>query len=159
VARLDGLSWWQVERHPLLPQWELLEFCASHRIVLQAHTPLGHAHSWLLEHDEMRAVACESGLTAAQIAVQWSLAHGVALVPKCSSLLHARELLAAAHANAAGGSSVGAGVGAGVGGAPVLSSRHMKRLDSLVPPGAAGKRAINPSFMSRPGPSGHLYGW
>ena len=31
----------QVERHVLLPQWELLDWCLSHGIVVQAHTPLG----------------------------------------------------------------------------------------------------------------------
>ncbi|KAJ1628824.1 NADP-dependent oxidoreductase domain-containing protein [Pavlovales sp. CCMP2436] len=31
----------QVERHPLLPQWELAHYCAARGIVLQAHMPLG----------------------------------------------------------------------------------------------------------------------
>ena len=29
----------QVERHPLLPQWELLDFCTNNGILLQAYTP------------------------------------------------------------------------------------------------------------------------
>ena len=33
----------QVESHPYLPEWELLDFCREHGIVLQAFAALGHA--------------------------------------------------------------------------------------------------------------------
>src|ERR1700712_2944614 len=32
----------QVESHPYLPEWELLEFCQQHGIVVLAFAPLGH---------------------------------------------------------------------------------------------------------------------
>jgi diketogulonate reductase-like aldo/keto reductase len=32
----------QVESHPYLPEWELLDFCRQHGIVLLAFAPLGH---------------------------------------------------------------------------------------------------------------------
>jgi diketogulonate reductase-like aldo/keto reductase len=35
----------QVESHPYLPQWELLDFCRQHRIVLPAFSALGHGLS------------------------------------------------------------------------------------------------------------------
>ena len=41
----------QVERHPLCQQRALLAFCAAHRIVLQAHTPLGNGKAVLLQHE------------------------------------------------------------------------------------------------------------
>ena len=135
----------QVERHPLLPQWELLEFCAAHRIVLQAHSPLAHAAEWLLSHAVVRRIATESGLTSAQLCVQWNLCHGVAVVPKCSSREHAREILVAA--------------GADGGACPVLTASQMKWLDSITPPGSAGRRAIAPPFMFKKGASAHLYAW
>ena len=34
----------QVESHPYLPEWELLDFCREHGIVLLAFAPLGHSH-------------------------------------------------------------------------------------------------------------------
>ena len=34
----------QVESHPYLPEWELLDFCREHGIVLLAFAALGHAH-------------------------------------------------------------------------------------------------------------------
>jgi diketogulonate reductase-like aldo/keto reductase len=33
----------QVESHPYLPEWELLDFCREHGIVLQAFAAVGHA--------------------------------------------------------------------------------------------------------------------
>ena len=33
----------QVESHPYLPAWDLLDFCQEHGIVLQAFAALGHA--------------------------------------------------------------------------------------------------------------------
>ncbi len=33
----------QVESHPYLPEWDLLDFCQEHGIVLQAFAALGHA--------------------------------------------------------------------------------------------------------------------
>ena len=33
----------QVESHPYLPEWELLDFCRENGIVLLAFAPLGHA--------------------------------------------------------------------------------------------------------------------
>ena len=35
----------QVESHPYLPEWELLEFCQQHGIILLAFAPLGHGVS------------------------------------------------------------------------------------------------------------------
>ncbi|KAL1507429.1 hypothetical protein AB1Y20_008268 [Prymnesium parvum] len=118
----------QVERHPLLPQWELLDFCVSKRIVVQAHSPLGQGRAELLQHEVIRRVAQESGLSPAQVLLQWNLRHGVAVVPKCSSVSHATEIL----------NSV----------APAttrLSPAQMELIDTLAP---AKKRFVNPPFMS-----------
>jgi diketogulonate reductase-like aldo/keto reductase len=57
----------QIERHPLLPQWELLEACRQSRIIVQAHTPLGHGASRLLAHPVVTAIAAQCGLSAAQV--------------------------------------------------------------------------------------------
>ena len=86
----------QVERHPLCQQRELLEFCAAHRIVLQAHTPLGNGKAQLLQHAAVVRVAQASGLTPAGVLLRWNLAHGVAVAPKCSSTAHAEDVLEAA---------------------------------------------------------------
>ena len=57
----------QVERHPLLSQYDLFEYCNSQGISLQAHSPLGHGNKLLMEHDVILQVSKESNLSAAQV--------------------------------------------------------------------------------------------
>lgn len=87
----------QVERHPLLPQWELLDFCAQRDIQLQAHTPLGQGKDVLLKAVEpiaaqFNAATDTTATTAAQMILAWNLQQGVAVVPKCSTEDHLRQL-------------------------------------------------------------------
>ena len=127
----------------------MLEFCNGHGIVLQAHSPLANGKEWLLQHAVLRRVATESGLTPAQICIQWNVRHGVAVAPKCSSSQHARELLSAAAPHG--------------GRAAVLSAAHMKWLDAIVPPGGQGRRTVAYSVMLKPnsnnGATWPIYGW
>ena len=133
----------QVERHPLLPQWALLEYCLSQRIVVQAHSPLGgtQGRQTLLGHSTIQRVARESGLTPAQVVLQWNLRHGVAVTVKCSTQDHATQLLSAAGPTT-----------------PTLNAEQMAALDKIVPLGEAGKRWIWPQFM-RGGARAEHYAW
>ncbi|GAA0008409.1 hypothetical protein BRDID11002_84170 [Bradyrhizobium diazoefficiens] len=48
----------QVESHPYLPEWDLLDFCREHGIVLQAFAALGHAmEPRVLEDPVITAIA------------------------------------------------------------------------------------------------------
>jgi diketogulonate reductase-like aldo/keto reductase len=125
----------QVERHPLCQQRALLAFCAAHRIVLQAHTPLGNGKPVLLQHETVVRVARATNLTPAGVLLRWNLAHGVAVAPKCSSKAHADDVLDAVRGT--------------------LAPEHMAALDAL----STTHRFVNPKFMSRPGPMGARYGW
>jgi diketogulonate reductase-like aldo/keto reductase len=82
----------QVERHPLLPQWELLDFCAKKDIMLQAHSPLGQGSSDLFEHAVVKEVAVKNKCSPAQVVLRWNLQQGVAVVPKCSSEEHMQQV-------------------------------------------------------------------
>jgi DNA 3'-phosphatase len=82
----------QVERHPMLPQWELIDFCFSQGILVQAHSPLGQGSSDLLGHATIKDIAKMNKLTPAQVVLQWNLLHGVAVIPKCTSKQHLAEL-------------------------------------------------------------------
>lgn len=71
----------QIESHPYLPQWEILEFCRKHEIVLQAFAPLGHAmQPNLLEDPVVLDVSSRVGKTAAQVLLAWALQRGTALI-------------------------------------------------------------------------------
>jgi len=56
----------QVERHPLLPQYDLLDFCDSKGIIVQSHTALGNGSKLLLGNETIVRVARESLMSPAQ---------------------------------------------------------------------------------------------
>jgi diketogulonate reductase-like aldo/keto reductase len=71
----------QVESHPYLPEWELLDFCRTYGIVLQAFAPLGHAmEPKVLEDPVLTAIARRLGKTPAQVALAWAVQRGTAFL-------------------------------------------------------------------------------
>jgi diketogulonate reductase-like aldo/keto reductase len=71
----------QVESHPYLPEWELLEFCREHGIVLQAFAALGHAMApRVLDDPVITAIAKRMHKTPAQIALAWAVQRGTAFL-------------------------------------------------------------------------------
>lgn len=111
----------QVERHPLLAQWDLIDYCERNGIAIQAHSPLGQGKHELLENEVIKKVAADTSMSPAQVAIRWNLQHGVLVTPKCTVPEHALELL----------------------NCKALDANHMKSLDSL----DRGKRFVAPPFM------------
>src|SRR3954470_24245402 len=71
----------QVESHPYLPEWELLDFCREHGIVLQAFAALGHAmEPRVLEDPVITAIANRVHKTPAQVALAWAVQRGTAFL-------------------------------------------------------------------------------
>jgi alcohol dehydrogenase (NADP+) len=69
----------QVESHPYLPQWELLEFCKLHGIAMLAIASLGHGiEPRLLDDPTVITVARQVGKTPAQVLLAWALQRGTA---------------------------------------------------------------------------------
>jgi len=127
----------QVERHPLLPQWDLQLYCALRGICLIAHMPLGGRSGapTLLAHPVVERVARESGRTAAQVLLRWNVQHGCAVVTRAS----------AAHARENGDLAF------------VLSAEHMQLLDSMSAVGTTRfLSAERVPFMRR---HGAAYSW
>ena len=82
----------QVEAHPYLPEWELLEFCRERGIVLLAFAPLGHAMKPRLTDDPViRAIAERTGQTPAQVALAWAVHRGTAFLTTSTNPEHIRE--------------------------------------------------------------------
>jgi diketogulonate reductase-like aldo/keto reductase len=71
----------EVESHPYLPEWELLDYCRRQGIVLLAFAALGHAMKpRLLDDPVITAIAGRLGKTPAQVALAWAIQRGTALL-------------------------------------------------------------------------------
>ena len=71
----------QVESHPYLPEWELLDFCREHGIVLLAFAALGHGMSpKVLDDPVITSIAQRINKTAAQVALAWAVQRGTAFL-------------------------------------------------------------------------------
>jgi diketogulonate reductase-like aldo/keto reductase len=71
----------QVESHPYLPEWELLDFCREHGIVLLAFAALGHGlDPKVLEDPVITRIAQRLQKTPAQIALAWAVQRGAAFL-------------------------------------------------------------------------------
>ena len=71
----------QVESHPYLPEWDLLDFCREHGIVLQAFAAVGHAmEPNLLADLVITAIAQRVHKTPAQVALAWAVQRGTAFL-------------------------------------------------------------------------------
>jgi diketogulonate reductase-like aldo/keto reductase len=71
----------QVESHPYLPEWDLLDFCREQGIVIQAFAALGHAMKpSVLEDPVIAAIAQRVHKTPAQVALAWAVQRGTAFL-------------------------------------------------------------------------------
>ena len=71
----------QVESHPYLPEWDLLDFCQEHGIVLQAFAALGHGmEPSVLEDPVITAIAQRAHKTPAQVLLAWAVQRGTAFL-------------------------------------------------------------------------------
>ena len=82
----------QVESHPYLPQWDLLDFCQKNGIVLLAFAALGHSFEpRLLDDPVITAIAMRLNKTPAQVLLAWALQRGTALLTTSKTPSRIRE--------------------------------------------------------------------
>jgi diketogulonate reductase-like aldo/keto reductase len=82
----------QVESHPYLPEWELLEFCRKHGIVVQAFAALGHAmEPSVLKDPVITAIAARVQKTPAQVLLAWAVQRGTAFLTTSTKPQRIRE--------------------------------------------------------------------
>jgi diketogulonate reductase-like aldo/keto reductase len=82
----------QVELHPYLPQWDLLDFCREHGIVVQAGAPLGHAMPPRIVDDPViTRIAQRVHKAPAQVALAWAVQRGTAVLTTSTSPRHIQE--------------------------------------------------------------------
>ncbi len=84
----------QVESHPYLPQWDLLDFCREHGIVVQAGAALGHGlDPKVVDDPVIKAIAQRVHKTPAQVALAWAVQRGTAVLTTSTTRRHIEENL------------------------------------------------------------------
>ncbi|HUB15070.1 MAG TPA: aldo/keto reductase [Acetobacteraceae bacterium] len=82
----------QVESHPYLPEWKLLDFCRQHGIVLLAFAALGHSSNpRLLDDPVITSIAQRVHKTPAQVALAWAVQRGTAFLTTSTNPNHIQE--------------------------------------------------------------------
>lgn len=79
----------QVEFSPFLYQKELLEYCASKGIAVEAYSPLTRGKR--LNDTTIEEIAKTYHKTSAQIMLRWSIQHGLIILPKTTKPERMRE--------------------------------------------------------------------
>jgi diketogulonate reductase-like aldo/keto reductase len=82
----------QIEWTPFGWSREMLDYCLSRRIVIQAYSPLTRARR--LDDPRLGEIAGACRRTAAQVLIRWNLQCGVAPLPKANRRAHLEENLA-----------------------------------------------------------------
>lgn len=72
----------QVELHPYLPQFELVEYAKSKGIVMEAYSPLGSTGAPVLENKVLVELAEKYDVSPAAIAISWGVQREISILPK-----------------------------------------------------------------------------
>src|SRR5882762_7888508 len=71
----------QVGSHPYLPEWDLLDFCREHGIVLLAFAALGHGlNPRVVDDPVITSIAQRVHKTPAEVALAWAVQRGTAFL-------------------------------------------------------------------------------
>src|SRR5208283_2662608 len=77
----------QVESHPYLPEWELLDYCKRNGIVMQAFAALGHGiEPKLTDNPVIAGIAKRVKKTPAQVLLAWAIQRGTAPLTTATSI-------------------------------------------------------------------------
>jgi diketogulonate reductase-like aldo/keto reductase len=79
----------QIEFSPFLFQKELMDYCKSKKIVVEAYTPLSRGRKF--DNEVVRALVQKYNKTPAQILIRWGLQHEIIEIPKSGNQQHLRE--------------------------------------------------------------------
>ncbi|MBV8135992.1 MAG: aldo/keto reductase, partial [Deltaproteobacteria bacterium] len=82
----------QVESHPYLPQWELLDYCKSNGIVIHAFAALGHGmEPRLLDDPVITGIAKRVHKTPAQVLLAWAVQRNTAPLTTATDMRYIEE--------------------------------------------------------------------
>ncbi|PCH03341.1 Aldo/keto reductase [Penicillium occitanis (nom. inval.)] len=72
----------QIENHPQLAQQEIVDFCKSKGILIEAYSPLGSTGSPLFTAEPVVEIAKKRGVSPAAVLLSWHLARGSVVLAK-----------------------------------------------------------------------------
>nr|QFR37188.1 aldo-keto reductase [Cyberlindnera americana] len=75
----------QCEIHPYLPQHDLVEYCKSQGIVVEAYSPLGSTGAPLLQDPVFTQLADKYDVSPACVAISWAISRGTVPLPKSTN--------------------------------------------------------------------------
>ena len=82
----------QIESHPYLPEWELLDYCRKNGIVMQAFAALGHGmEPRLLDDPVITGIAKRVRKTPAQVLLAWAVQRTTAPLTTSTSTRYIKE--------------------------------------------------------------------
>lgn len=81
----------QIEIHPLFIDWETINLCRKHNILLQAYCPLARMHEKLVENELIRKLAEKYQRSVPQILIRWSLQNGFCVLVKSANEQRIKE--------------------------------------------------------------------
>jgi len=82
----------QVESHPYLPEWDLLDYCKRNGIVMQAFAALGHGiEPRLLDDPVIAGIAKRVHKTPAQVLLAWAVQRGTAPLTTATNIRYIEE--------------------------------------------------------------------
>ena len=111
----------QVEFHPFMGQFDLLDYSYDNDFLVTAYSPL--AQGKVMENELLKSIGAEYGKTAAQVSLRWLIEQeNVVAIPKASSSEHIRENIDIFDFE--------------------LSDEHFEAIDGL----EKNKRLVNPTF-------------
>lgn len=73
----------QVELHVFLQQPELLDYCRTHDITVEAYSPLAHGKA--IDDPVLAGIANKHGKSSAQIMLRWCLQNDLVVLPKSTT--------------------------------------------------------------------------
>lgn len=71
-----------MELHPFLPQTELVKYCQTKGIMVEAFSPLGSASSPVLADQTVLDISKKYHCSPSQVVLSWNHARGVVVLPK-----------------------------------------------------------------------------
>ncbi len=73
----------QIELHPYLVDWDLVDFCKTESIAIESWSPI--VKGAIATDETLSAIGAKYGKSAVQVTIRWHLQHGFIVIPKSAN--------------------------------------------------------------------------